>query len=727
MSKKVLLLTICSLLGIVAGHVCTRSLQEPPLEVSLLGKLETTLVANSSQAAFFDLRLGVFQLAWELQDGPSLKRALRNAAASPASSARDFEIEALLLRFLDVDSRQAIQFALSLPVERRSIVSMFQRWASFDSDSALAALAEVRDDKLRRTIAIELIDVFQTYDSVEELASIAGAGNPRGFLVDGLERLASVDPEGAIRQAERLGEISLRAETFQRIATQWARLDANSALTHLSRIPNPGLRNVFHAAVVREWASSDPDAALQYISSSEGRRLLAVLPVELRYPMARDLAVQRPESAFAVGADLRMEGQALRQSASMRLIGRDLQGAIARLEALPPGLPRQILAADVAIAYARKDPMEALAWIARSNEPLLNGVMQVIVDELGRTDIAAAVDVAVANRVMFVPSRDQLSALPPDELQILADKLVSGGESQQRAIDALLRSWSDRDPPGLWSWLTRQDATAAPRLVKSAAAGFAGRGMSLPPQQVYELPSRLREQWIVHYAAQYAQREPDAAVRWLRQFQHESDYDQWSTAVADVLLAKPGPGIDPATPVFPRAAVGVISSMRTVPPEIVQSAAQMWARSEPREAAQWALGFSDRAARSLGVSVAVSAWTVDDPSSARRWVLGLPQGETRVQALVAQVVQEISSHGSLSAQSVAAFGGTEELEDVITANRAAFATAFQWLASRRPDLATDVLDNHIVDQTLRSSLQTDIEMGTGRLAMGKDLLVPIRK
>src|SRR5690606_9446756 len=91
---------------------------------------------------------------------------------------------------------------------------------------------------------------------------------------------------------------------FERVARQWAFLDAPAALSYVRQIDVPSLRNRFHAAVVSAWIMADPDAALAHLQSLEGGRLLAVVPYSrsenLLNTIALRLSIDGPERLLAL-------------------------------------------------------------------------------------------------------------------------------------------------------------------------------------------------------------------------------------------------------------------------------------------------------------------------------------------------------------------------------------------------------------------------------------------
>lgn len=734
MARSLAVFVIGAALGVIAAYSALRAVQDGPAgSVGLLQPVATSgNVAEPSKLSFVDARLSAFLDAAELPDVPSVAQKIESVANAPPSPRRDTELEALLMRYLEMDPRGAIRFAVGLPVDGRLIAYLFRAWASVDSDEALAELAEVHDDNLRRSVAIELVGVHaRTLDEIEHLAAVAGERNPEGFLVDALVQLSSADPQNALRQALSLQGFSLRVESLERIAKEWARLRAADALMHTSEISTPLFRNLFHAAVVTEWASVDPDQALEYLVSAEGQRLLAILPGDVIASVASRIALHRPDEVLsAVTVISGMPGQLLRRAALRRLVDQDLSAAMAQLEALPARTDRRELGGLIGAAYARQDPERALEWARNLDEALALVAMEVILTEIARTDLVSAIGLALedgraAHQVARVLSAGevQLSEWAGDQFLSVADRVLASRQPQQRAMEVLMRSWSQRDPTGAWNWLVHQEAAARASILESTANAFASNGVAIPMHSVYELPYELRGDWVVAFASRYAEREPEAAVDWVRTFEGDPDYDAWAIGIANVLVTFGGRG-DPRLPRHPRPAAELLSTLNRPTPEVTATVASSLAQQEPEEAVQWGLELSDPEAQMVAMSAAIGAWTVDDPGAAQRRVLSLPNGEMRDRALAAQLAQEIASHGSVDRRILNAFSSNRALQEALS--QRSFAFAFERLGSREPETAKALLDDHVDDANLRQSIRADIDSVLERgFEFHKDLILDV--
>lgn len=720
LAKGVTALSAGALLGAIAWQLLSVVVRQPSTDHLGGPSIVGPLVPESGQilrSTFFDARVAALLTANDARDAQSIEQAIEELTRAPQSPARDARIRALLLRFVAMDPRRAIRFAAAISLDRPFFVSIWRAWAQVDADSARAGLADIHNANLRRAVAMDVVDLLvRTESDLKALAAVAGNGNSSGFVVDALVRVASDDPLSAFRQAIRLENTELQTQAVQRIGAEWARRDAATALSHMTEIANPLLRNRFHTAIVVEWISSDPDRAVEYIASIDGKRLLAILPEEMLAWVAEKLAIHRPEAALAAASAMaRTEGRLIRQRALGRLVDRDLPWALTRLSSLPAGDERAEFAGLIAVAYARQAPANALQWLEEVDQWGVDEISArvartLVVREIGHTDPIGAFDFAVKNGIDYFPEPKQIAELTTSEFLSFADKVVASRPPPQ-TVDVLMTSWSGQDAAQIWSWLVREESGHNSAIVRSVASGFAANGIALPIQSTYELPEGLRSAWITGFATAYAQAEPDAAVRWLREFENELGYEAWAVTVASALVLPQQRG-NPSLPLYPRPAAQIVSTLKDPPQEIVRVVASRWAIYEPTKALEWALDRPEPEGRGVAVASGVAAWTAQNPEAAARWALSLPGGAVRDRALIAHIAQDVASHGSVSQQIINALG-SNRFETAVAENLTMFRTAFKRLSGHDPSRAETLLDRHVSDAALSAAIRAEIDAGRG--------------
>src|SRR5690606_28113384 len=78
-----------------------------------------------------------------LSDPETLEARLANTAALRPSTARDFELRALLARLLELDANRAARATRRLGLGSRILAEAFAAWAAHDSAAALDAVATI--------------------------------------------------------------------------------------------------------------------------------------------------------------------------------------------------------------------------------------------------------------------------------------------------------------------------------------------------------------------------------------------------------------------------------------------------------------------------------------------------------------------------------------------------------------------------------------------------------
>lgn len=710
MIRKASYFFIAALLGVLVGHKVFVAIDE---KLPMLIDRELALNVNgASSSSLYEARVGPYLAAVEFNDIESIEQAIQNLASLPVSSERDARLEALLLRYLDLDSESAVRFAAGFPLDVRLIGVMFGAWASIDSASAFAALGEVSDYSLRRNMALHLAEEF-AYDltTIEQLAALVDEGATVGFVVDALEGLAASEPMLAFAKAVELQQPTHRLNAAERVASAWAQFDAPAALRRISEISNPVLRNVCNGIVMAEWMASDPEASVQYLVSSDGRRLLNALSQDSLSTIARRLALHRPDDALIVAESVgprNFLGQEIRRTVLQHVVQSDLAGAISDFESLPDGPDRIELARHIGVAMAQESPESALEWAEGiDNQQSSISARSGVIVEFARSDFLSVLDMASNNDEIAVTlarlltgtqSARYLAGMSSEELGSVFEELVYGGEAQQGIAGAIAQAWSSSDQEGAWSWLLGQEGVGNADLVRLMAQGVANSGTPIPQQRIYELPIDIRTEWITSFVAEYAQAEPQAAAGWLRGFQSDSSYDELASSIVESLVAS----TDPRAPVFPRAAAYIVDSMQNVSAETMAAVASNWAHDEPLEAVNWALGQAASEARSAGVASSVGSWTIKDRDAARDWSLTLPRGALRDQALAANLLQGIASSGGIDSTILDEFSSPEVTKAVLGQRNT--LAALSWVGSRDPGLAQELLDTYITDESARQEV-----------------------
>ncbi len=311
-------LTICLIAGLLGAGVARTALHLvwpnqssmsdagrvtlQPLTFSEESDLLAPSDGISTSSSIIDSRLAAYTDAARLDSATGLEARVEFLVGEVPSLARDATLEALLLRYIELNAPRAIRFARDLPVPRTLIAAMFAAWSAYDLDSALGELEGIADRALQRDIATAIVmNLGAGHDVIERVTSVMDRDDQGAFTSELLVRLARTDPAGALHEALELGDYWLRQQTTRRIAAEWVRRDPAEALDQ-AQLPGhiaPRVRHAFHVDVLNAAARADPDAALAYLTSAAGQELFSLGYGNVGFAV-REIAVRRPQGSTPI-------------------------------------------------------------------------------------------------------------------------------------------------------------------------------------------------------------------------------------------------------------------------------------------------------------------------------------------------------------------------------------------------------------------------------------------
>ncbi len=667
------------------------------IPVGSVGGVTTSIdrdVAGPANASIVATGLAGYLEAAGMANAEDLSAAIERAAELPEPGERNRALEPLLLRLVEIEPQHAVRLADRHGVEMYLIVHLYRVWAASNPDAVLAELRDNRNQRLARAVALQLGDVI---DGIGE--AVVDHLHRGTFETQRLRRLAERDPRGALTQAIALGDSRTRTRTVQEVAGAWARQDPLAAFEAMRQVGDLALQVVGSAQIAEEWARFDPDAALAFLASPAGYQAL-----EIRAFMAPMMRIAADDPEGVLRAAERMPSavrNTLRTTALWVMATRDAVAATAYVESLPAGGDRASAINALARAYGWVDPVDALAWAQTLERSSSITAYRAIALQIGLSDLAGAVDLALATPDPEVVLRDLLRyPLPPpvlaplshniEQLGVVADRLL--GVGLDASLESLVAYWSTVEPEAALAWSLANNSALDTGVVKRVAEGFARGDVNAAVQMAASLPADLRGELIAGVAQELARSDVDEASRWLTAFRGEPDYDAWMSSAAQRLAH--GPTGDS------RAAAQLLNDVRKPSLEAVATVASGWAYSDPDEAYRWAMGQADPEVRSIGVSAAAAAWASLDPGAASAQVLGLPGGQMRDQALSALLEQGIAARGAVDPQLLDAFSSANARATAFDGTARAFAA----LGARDLARAEALIAEHIDDPVMREHL-----------------------
>ena len=406
---------------------------------------------------------------------------------------------------------------------------VFSRWAELSPADAtrwtakLGAAARIPADTLARAREqAGLAWAAQAFDPAYAWAlAQPDADAPAGLAARLLGWLAEHDPSRALALAETRGA-AITTAMARPIFEAWAKHAPADALRALGpHLLAAGSSGYDLADPLRGWFLQSPDEALTWIAaqprlldwSKDPRGFGSVLGAhndrlahfeaakrltdpELKHKLLGGLLIYSWSGDPAQAADLidRLDDPALRSRlaydasrVTFGTIERNLPYALL----LPPGGERNARLTELTTKWAERDPVAALQWLNRQDDPSLAPVI-------------APVQAAV------------LGAIAEDEPQtaIATWSELPAGPIRDQAVNKIAAGWAKQDPAAAAAWLdTQHPAASASRKVDWSTAGA------------------ITQNWV--------ERDPAAALAWTEsRASAPNDYTPvyaWAQAVSEKL------------------------------------------------------------------------------------------------------------------------------------------------------------------------------------------------
>jgi uncharacterized protein (DUF2267 family) len=579
--------------------------------------------------------LAAFRRALTVEEPTTLEARLAELFSEPYSVARETEIRALFMRLAALDLGRALRVAETPGFDRDLIADVVRALAEDDADTALAALASVRNAASRLDLAVALLDAIG-FDpqGIDRVAAALPNYQRIDFQARALAELAETDPNRALGTALGLDEGGARNAAAQRVGVTWAHLDPVGALSRAATLP-PELEAAYRASVAREWARLDAAGFLSYADSQPA--LDDFLPALMQTMgvdpgLTFEVASRHPPVPIGNGFS---DNITVERTAFGTMTNEDPERMLGMLDAMPEGYRKEELSKAFAEIYTLMRPGEAMAW-ARSLEPRNATLEATVILNASRRDYEQALrwfseyelpppgsgQLATPDFIVF--SIGTYLGTDPNRFDIANDLRSRLDEPNVAATLARLTTvWALTDPVGTFDWAVSGDAAVDPALAGTLARMISDRDAAEAAALTDRLPPELRGNWLQEVAARYASQDPDAASDWVVQFQGEPGYE-----------AMLGRVLQQAAMVNPESAA---RTLQFAPAELQQSAAARiaaaWAGRNLAQAGQWAASLGNASARSAAVGQVANTWAYRDPRAAQRWAAGLPRGDVRDQAL----------------------------------------------------------------------------------------------
>ena len=514
------------------------------------------------------------------------------------------------------------------PTPPAHLVDALAQRSRFARSQALLEIAATSDALALYALAADADGLETTLDRQETLQVV-------------LSRLFELDPQNGPKQVmgETLAQPSSprRNERLASIGNAWAMAAPEAAWAYSRTIAEPAARATFEQSVINAWSMADPEAAFAGVvampANERKDRVLhqvavALVRVDPRRAVEMASGVNRADRRMALLTIVSEWGQ------------HDPQAAAQWMEANPGKVNREMVVYRFASRYGAVNPVEALAWAqrverpsnARHRSPTLVGLVLTGYAEENPEDalrLALGLDAGEQRNAAVGAVLGVIARRDPGYAMANLDKLPKGNQ-RSNAIISIAMQVSRSDPRAAVEWIKAAEVDNNNEHGRSAVSALGAMLAGSDPETAMSLteqiPEKSRGDWIVAVAASYAHQDPEAALRWARQYQNDPAYPRVTAELAAMIADSD-----------PQAAMDFASSVLDARERdrTIARVVQQMAHQDPALAARWIERVRDDRQRLQAISNIAMQWAHADSAAARKWVTSLPSGASRDQGLTA--------------------------------------------------------------------------------------------
>jgi hypothetical protein len=271
-------------------------------------------------------------------------------------------------RFAQDDPVAAATWAkgLSDPLSRKqALQQVTAMWSDTDPASVLRWAATVEDDEVRESAVSQAITRMITKDSAAALAEIdrIPAGDKRDqMMITAANALGTQDARKALDLLGRIADTPAKNQAIARMCSVWAGSEPRAALEWFFENASPNRSDNSLGQMMGTWAQRSPTEAMSWVNSIQNQEKRDIALSSL----ASSIAPTDPKRAQELFASVSADGQAaIAQSLTYSMASRDLAGARAWAETLPPGRAQNTALAIVAQRMGGKDAAVAAQWLEK--------------------------------------------------------------------------------------------------------------------------------------------------------------------------------------------------------------------------------------------------------------------------------------------------------------------------------------------------------------------------
>lgn len=364
-------------------------------------------------------------------DRKGIERLLEEAESIGRESERRAAMSILYQRLAELDPGAAIDHMLARKDGPDSdwLYAVFYGWARADLDGALARAAKL-DERSRRIAANAIVRSRDDLPTAERQA----LGSQLDVRIP-VRDPATTDlrtPAAAQRSwqsALAIADRDARRSALFALAQEWGRQDPQAAIRAIESVRERSQRDALLQIALQGWAQKDPVQAAEWaLARPPSHARVQLLATALGGLVAKD-----PSAAMAMLERLSAtEKQRLTPNVLMNWARREPQEAAAWLAKHGDVHMHQNALAMIASIYAERDPDEAMRWAGSLPAENAQLVMGQVVERIARDD--------------------------PERASAIVRQMKEGPQ-RTGAMAGIARTWAQSDPRAALTWLQMQSGS----------------------------------------------------------------------------------------------------------------------------------------------------------------------------------------------------------------------------------------------------------------------------
>jgi hypothetical protein len=436
-------------------------------------------------------RMALLAEAVQTLDPSQIREALAEVEAMKDERFQTRLRNMLLSRWGESDPKAALAYIQGLNLDGGSfpfdvVKSVISSWAEKDFTAAKAWVEGLPLGTYRRRSAmVDLAFALAQKDPAAalSLARSLPADDGQRFLSGALNGWCLKDAEAAIAYAVQLPDVGnwTLVLMFDKIASK----DPDKAIKMLEKIPSENQQNEALRKIGLRWAISDPNAALDWANQQTDPKVKS----EILQGVIGGMAQKDPERALELAQSLPANEREGRIDYILGVLSEsDPEGAVGYAMNLPSNKSKNFNVSRLAGQWISSDPQGALGWFDSLTDPKLKEqVAGAMIDNLPKDDLATSLKL--------------LDTMPP-------------GFFQNQALSRIGRNWAQTDQKAALDWANVQtDPEVKSEILGGVIQGMSVKDPNSAFQLVQSLPAgNSRNRIIITSLGSMAQSDPQSAI-----------------------------------------------------------------------------------------------------------------------------------------------------------------------------------------------------------------------